>query len=114
MEDLAQSIGDRIRILRKQKRFSREELAFQASLHSSYLGKVERGEKNIRLESLVRITQVLGVSLEEFFSVIDPAISNKSKPFTEIIKLLNSRSSKDHEKLLKVITTFLEMVDENR
>ena len=113
MKDLAQDIGNRIRVLRKQKRFSREELAFQASLHSSYLGKVERGEKNIRLESLVRITKALEISLEEFFSVIDPAISSKSKPLAEIIKLLNSRSSRDHEKLLNVIMTFLEMVDEN-
>lgn len=45
MEDLARRIGDLIRQLRKNKGFTQEDLADQASLHETYIGKIERGEK---------------------------------------------------------------------
>lgn len=37
--------------------WSQEELSFQCGLHRTYIGAVERGEKNLTLKSLVRITK---------------------------------------------------------
>lgn len=45
MDNLINIIGLQIRILRKNKKLSQEELAFKAGLHPTYIGQVERGEK---------------------------------------------------------------------
>lgn len=45
MDRLVKSIGMQIRLLRKSKNLSQEELAFRAEVHPTYIGQVERGEK---------------------------------------------------------------------
>ncbi|MFO7675682.1 MAG: helix-turn-helix transcriptional regulator [bacterium] len=53
-------VGQRIRELREKKGWSQEKLAEEADLHRTYIGQVERGEKNIGVENLVRIAAALG------------------------------------------------------
>lgn len=60
--------GERIRELRKQKGMTQEQLADKAHLHNTYIGTVERGEKNISMINIERVIKALGVSLAEFFS----------------------------------------------
>ncbi len=60
--------GQRIRELRKQKDMTQEQLADKANLHNTYIGTVERGEKNISMINVERVVKALGVSLAEFFS----------------------------------------------
>ncbi|WP_152679707.1 helix-turn-helix domain-containing protein, partial [Paenibacillus sp. IHB B 3415] len=50
--NLPESVGSRIRELRKAKGWTQEQLAEAASLHYSYIGGVERGDRNISLETL--------------------------------------------------------------
>ena len=47
--------GEKVKILRKRKGLSQEELAFQANLHRTYIGMIERGEKNITLLNIQKI-----------------------------------------------------------
>ena len=58
-----------IRRLRREKAWSQEELASQAGLHRTYIGAVERCEKNITLVNADRIAKALGVSLVECLKV---------------------------------------------
>lgn len=60
--------GQRIRDLRKQKNLTQEKLAEKAKLHYTYIGTVERGEKNISMINIEKISKALGVSLAKFFS----------------------------------------------
>jgi len=57
--------GDRVRELRKEKELSQEELADKAGLHRTYIGMIERGEKNITLTSIEKIAKALAVSIKE-------------------------------------------------
>ena len=66
--ELLTSLGDRIRFLRKQQSFSQEELAHRAGLDRTYIGSVERGERNIAVINLQKIAQALEVSLAELVS----------------------------------------------
>lgn len=59
-----------IRSLRNQKRLSQEELAQRAGLDRTYLSGIERGQKNITLESLECIISGLSLTPEEFFNVL--------------------------------------------
>ncbi len=52
-------LGERIRRARKRAQLSQEELAFQANLDRSYMGGVERGERNISFLKLCLIARVL-------------------------------------------------------
>ena len=61
-------LGERIRELRKERRFSQEELADVAGLHRTYIGGVERGERNVGFLNLVRIASALGVSPSELLT----------------------------------------------
>ena len=70
MEDVRTLFGRRMRELRKERGLSQEELAHRAGLHYTYIGGIERGERNPALVNISRIAVALGVSLAEFFSVL--------------------------------------------
>lgn len=67
MSALPKLVGERIKALRKTKGWTQEELAERADLHYSYIGGVERGERNISLETLDKISAALQVAPVEFF-----------------------------------------------
>ena len=58
-------LGRRLRGLREQRGWSQEELAFKCGLHRTYIGAVERGEYNVTLLTLRKITDKLGISLAD-------------------------------------------------
>jgi ribosome-binding protein aMBF1 (putative translation factor) len=59
--------GSRMRALRQQQGLSQEELAYKCDLDRTYVGSVERGERNISLVNIHLIAVALGVSPKEFF-----------------------------------------------
>ena len=52
-------LGDAIRYRRKARKLSQEKLAEHAEVHRNYIGLIERGEQNITIESLVKVTKAL-------------------------------------------------------
>jgi transcriptional regulator with XRE-family HTH domain len=54
-------VGARIRELRLVKGISQEALADEAGVHRTYMGSVERGERNISLENIVKVARALKV-----------------------------------------------------
>ncbi len=48
---------------------SQEELGYRAGLHRTYIGSVERGEKNITIDTLERIADALGINKDELFKI---------------------------------------------
>lgn len=60
-------IGKRIRALRKAQGFSQEDFAAVAELGRSYMGRVERGEQNISMQSLIQIALTLKVEIGTLF-----------------------------------------------
>ena len=68
MNNTQNELGQRIKELRQAKGLSQEELAFKAGVHRTYLGGIERGERNPALKNIAAIAEALGVSLSELFS----------------------------------------------
>lgn len=77
MASLTKLVGERIRQLRKAQKMSQEELGELASLQSSYIGGVERGERNVSLETLEKIINALNISYSEFFRFGEIGTSTK-------------------------------------
>lgn len=67
MSDIAKIIGQRIRNYRTQKGLSQEKLSELAGCHPTYIGQLERGEKNATLESVEKIALAMDISLSELF-----------------------------------------------
>lgn len=63
--------GSTIRTKRKKIGFSQEELAARTGLHRTYIGAVERGERNIGLLNILRIARALNVSASTLLVGID-------------------------------------------
>ena len=59
--------GKAIRALREERGYSQEELAELAGLHRNYVGGVERGERNVALENIVKIAAALSVRTRDLF-----------------------------------------------
>lgn len=59
------TLGKTIRVLRLQKKLSQEELAHIAELDRSYVGQVERAERNISFKNLCKIADALDVSVSK-------------------------------------------------
>ncbi|PWJ47881.1 DNA-binding transcriptional regulator, XRE-family HTH domain [Quadrisphaera granulorum] len=58
---MRRAFGLRVRTLREPLALSQEDLADQAGLHRTYVGSVERGERNISLDNIYRLAKALGV-----------------------------------------------------
>lgn len=65
MESVLVRFGRRVRELRKKKGMSQEALALEAGLDRSYVGGVERGERNISLINIEKLARALGVRGKE-------------------------------------------------
>lgn len=56
--------GNNVREIRKMRNISQERLAELSGLHRTYIGMIERAEKNVSLSNIQRIAQALNVSIE--------------------------------------------------
>lgn len=65
---LTQILADNIRDYRKAKHLSQEELADACELHRTYIGSIERGERNVTLSTLEVLAKALGVSVIELLT----------------------------------------------
>jgi len=66
-----QKLGRRVRQLRGQKSWSQESFAHEGSLGRSFTGAIERGEKDVRLTTLLKLARTLGVSLSQLLKGVD-------------------------------------------
>lgn len=67
--NLNEFIGLRIQSIRLELGLSQEDLGAMIGVHRTYLGQVERGERNITLRTLEKICDSLGIKLNDFFDI---------------------------------------------
>ncbi len=59
--------GQKVKKARREQKISQEELAFKAGLHRTYIGMIERAEKNITLLNIEKIANALNININYFF-----------------------------------------------
>jgi transcriptional regulator with XRE-family HTH domain len=64
-------LGQHVRKLRLEQSISQEALAEKAGVHRTYVGMIERGEKNITVLSILKISAALGKNISDFFEVLE-------------------------------------------
>lgn len=101
MSDIAKIIGQRIRNYRTQKGLSQEKLAELAGCHPTYIGQLERGEKNATLESVEKIASAMDISLSELFDKLGKSGSNDIA--AKCYDLVASKNEAEQKQLYKML-----------
>ena len=66
-EPILKAFGQRVQELRKERNMSQEQLADLAGVHRTYIGMIERAEKNITLCNIERIAKALKLDIKDLF-----------------------------------------------
>ena len=66
-KDIQTALGSRIRRLRKDREWSQERMAEASGMHWTYIGQVERGERNVTLHSIVCFARAFNITISELF-----------------------------------------------
>jgi len=101
--------GERVRNLRKAQGLSQEELAEKAELHYTYIGGVERGERNLSLKSIERIAAALKVDIKDIF-IFHPYRKTEAKGH-DIINDINRLLLDKDVSILKLIKLVVNDID---
>ena len=67
ISSIKKHFGASVRKLRDERGLSQEVLAEKAGLHRNYVGGVERGERNVGLENVVKLASALSVRTRDLF-----------------------------------------------
>ena len=102
MSDLSVEIGKRIRNYRIGQKMSQEELAEKCGLHPTYIGQLERGEKNATLESIEKVSLALNISLSKLFENLGGTIDSNGIP-SKCYEFISSKEQNEQEKLYKIL-----------
>lgn len=100
--DIAIVIGQRLRARRVQLGYSQDLTSEKADLHPTYIGQLERGEKNATISSIEKVCRALDLPMEELFANIVDAASEK-RPAQKCYDMIISQPIKDQKQLCIVI-----------
>lgn len=101
MSEIAKVLGQRIRNYRLQIGLSQEKLAELSGCHPTYIGQVERGEKNATMESIEKIATALNIPLSMLFDKYDSAKSDDIP--SKCYEFLLSKTKAEQEQIYKII-----------
>ena len=103
MSELAKTIGRRIRNHRTKLGLSQEKLAELSWCHPTYIGQLERGEKNATIESIERISASLNMPLSKLFENLGGTNTEERNIPLECYDFLLSKTYAEQEQLLKIL-----------
>lgn len=118
MEDIKVLVGAQLRQIRKSQGLTQSSVAERAEMADTYLAGVERGERNISLESLNKIVQALDVAPIDAFrfgdlhSVIE--VQNKRNRLMGLVSLLEERSEDEINLIFSITENILNTFDKRK
>lgn len=102
MSEISKIVGQRIRNYRTPQKLSQERLAELSGCHPTYIGQVERGEKNPTLESIEKIASALNVPLSQLFDKLGQGNDDGGIPL-KCYEFLSAKSTEDQEHLYQML-----------
>ena len=106
------AIGDKIRAKRLSTGLSQDAVSEKVDLSEGFYGHIERGSKTLSVESLVKIANYFGFSLDYLLSDSLEAIDSDSKLQAEIDNIFKDKTPSQRDYLLKVLKMFAENIED--
>jgi len=111
MNDIKKIFGKNVRIYRKKLGLTQWELSDKSGLHYTYIGAIERGEKNISLENINKIVRALNVRIEDLFDFENEKseIEKSEVLKLKIFKVLKNQKEDEVDSYLKIIKEIIKL-----
>lgn len=103
MSDIAKILGQRIRNYRTGKGLSQEKLAELSGCHPTYIGQIERGEKNATIESIEKISAALCISLSKLFEKLGDQEDGVRNIPLECYEFLSAKTKEEQEQIYRIL-----------
>jgi transcriptional regulator with XRE-family HTH domain len=115
MTEFLKMVGVRVRYFRKLKGLTQEELAEKAEVHYTYIGGIERGERNISLETFEKISNALNVPPSVIFHNDNSSLPANDLDRENLLKLhlqlLESRNTKEIMLIHETVERIINLID---
>lgn len=108
MSNIAKIVGKRLRNYRLQQKLSQECLSELSGCHPTYIGQLERGEKNATLESIERISSSLNIPLSQLLEKIEDYNNDTSNYPLLCYEILADMSSQEQMKIYEILVAVTE------
>lgn len=105
-------LGKRVREKRKEQHFSQEELAFEAGISNTYISNIETGRKKASLETLVAISTVFEITLDELLS--GNQYNNPSDYQTDIDALMEDCTNNEKRFIYELLRSSKQILRSNQ
>ena len=103
------ALGKRIREERRKRNLTQEQLAEMVHVTYSYIGQVERGQKGISLETLINVSNCLGVTVD---FLLANYIDNDDEYLRQLwVRLVKNRSEKELDMIINVVKAITNGLD---
>ena len=113
MSEIVQIVAKRLREYRVQRGYTQEMLAEKSGLHNTYIGQVERAEKNITLASLEKILNALEINFSDLFECIAPSSEDVKKDYPLLCyELILSKNEDDQRRFYEIISNIDSMMSD--
>lgn len=99
-------VGERIKSLRKSKGLTQANLGEQVDLPQPYIGGIEKGERNISLDTLQKLLEALNITPAELFNSYENKLQNKET--LEILDRINESLSNRSTEEIKIVESFVQ------
>ncbi len=103
MSNIVKAVGQRMRNYRTRLGLSQERLAELSGCHPTYIGQVERGEKNATLESIEKIAVALDIPLSKLFEKLGNRNDDKKDIPLKCYELFSEKSREEQERLYRIL-----------
>lgn len=103
MSDITKALGQRIRNYRTGKGWSQEKLAELSGCHHTYIGQIERGEKNATIESIEKIAAALEVSLSTLFEKLGARESGMRNIPLDCYEFILAKNEEEQEHIYRIL-----------
>ncbi len=103
MSNIAKILGQRIRNYRTAKGLSQEKLAELSGCHPTYIGQIERGEKNATIESIEKIAAALNVSLSKLFEKLGVQEDEARNIPLECYEFVSAKTKDEQEHIYRIL-----------
>ena len=109
MSDIAEAVGKRIYAIRTSKHMSRKDLAKRSGLHLTYIGQLERGERNATIATLESVSYALNVPIERFVEYITPGMASQETAANECYNLILEQTPRTQKRLLALLQNMAQL-----
>ncbi len=105
------SLGEKLRLVRRDRNMSQEEVALEADITTTYYGMLERDAKSPTVRMLEKICRALDYPISEIFMADITCRTEEDQYVYQLVNLLKTRSDTEKEQLLQIMKRIICLMD---